>query len=271
MSAWIDDIKNILREGKVDEAFIIFKENKQDSEIEDLLIVKEANWQELKDLQLQDLISSDDARIKKNRMIKDLLSILRDCTSTPEQNNANNLDHSLAEIESVKEKDTPPLLQIDLLKSKKEKNKPENRDHSKVESQSINKKPNPRPTTHSESGKLKVNSPNMVLIEGGTFMMGSTIAEAKEFKISNAPLQQAKVKSFYLADAPVTVKEYFEFCIATEYKRPNSPSWGWKSDFPIVNVSWDDARAYCKWLSEKVANIIDCPQRLNGNLQQQEG
>ena len=102
----------------------------------------------------------------------------------------------------------------------------------------------------------------MIYIEGGIFMMGSTEEEVKKFNIDNARLQQVRVKSFYLADAPVTVKEYFEFCAATEYKQPNPPSWGWKSDCPIVNVSWDDARAYCKWLSEKSGNFYRLPTEI---------
>jgi formylglycine-generating enzyme required for sulfatase activity len=33
---------------------------------------------------------------------------------------------------------------------------------------------------------------------------------------------------------------------------PYAPSWGWKDKNPIVNVSWDDAEAFCEWLGGRL-------------------
>jgi formylglycine-generating enzyme required for sulfatase activity len=45
----------------------------------------------------------------------------------------------------------------------------------------------------------------------------------------------------------VTVAQYRGFCQATGRSMPDAPPWGWHDDHPIVNVSWDDAKAYAKW------------------------
>ena len=33
---------------------------------------------------------------------------------------------------------------------------------------------------------------------------------------------------------------------------PEEPSWGWNDKNSILNVSWNDAIKYCKWLSKKI-------------------
>ena len=46
------------------------------------------------------------------------------------------------------------------------------------------------------------------------------------------------------------VKDYQAFCDATE-KSWENPGFTQTGDHPAVNVSWDDAKAFCEWLSEK--------------------
>lgn len=101
----------------------------------------------------------------------------------------------------------------------------------------------------------------MVLIPEGEFIMGSTDnqivnAYQQALKVVNMPRSsftcegpQHKVylDSYYIYQEPVTVEQYEKFCAATGHKMPESPEWGWKKNHPIVNVSWDDAQAYCKW------------------------
>ena len=112
----------------------------------------------------------------------------------------------------------------------------------------------------------------MVLIKGGTFMMGSTKGAANE-----KPVHKVTVSDFYLSSKEVTVAEFSAFIEATGYKTDAeqvgySYRWGendkkqganWRCDgqgnilplseynHPVVHVSWNDAVAYCNWLSKK--------------------
>ena len=53
--------------------------------------------------------------------------------------------------------------------------------------------------------------------------------------------------SYSISKTPVTVAQYRLFCAITWRNMPPTPPWGWKDDHPIVNVSWEDAKAYCAW------------------------
>jgi formylglycine-generating enzyme required for sulfatase activity len=62
---------------------------------------------------------------------------------------------------------------------------------------------------------------------------------------------------------PVTNEEYAAFVAATGHSAPGN----WKSsqptaeklDHPVVSVSWDDAVAYCRWLSEATGRSFRLP------------
>ena len=117
--------------------------------------------------------------------------------------------------------------------------------------------------------------PEMVLVEGGSFMMGRDDAKDKvkgaEFK-NELPRHEVKLSSFYIGKYEVSVKEYKEFVAAKGKQMPAPPDsawfaehpdtkmfyplskaqwWGWKDYFPMHNVNWFEAVEYCNWLSEK--------------------
>jgi formylglycine-generating enzyme required for sulfatase activity len=107
-------------------------------------------------------------------------------------------------------------------------------------------------------------SRDMVLIEGGTFMMGSDTGD--KYQIGRHPVT---VKAFYIDRNEVTNAEYAEFVKATGHPAPtidesdpdtqgsywkpwngNDPPAG-RERWPVCNVSAKDAEDYAEWLSNR--------------------
>jgi formylglycine-generating enzyme required for sulfatase activity len=104
-------------------------------------------------------------------------------------------------------------------------------------------------STYSQKLKLPDDGsiPEMIFVEGGSFLMGSADGEPEE-----RPVHKVTISGFYIGKYEITVGEYMEFCKATGHALPETPKWGWEDKRrPVVNVSWNDANAYCNWLSEK--------------------
>ena len=53
---------------------------------------------------------------------------------------------------------------------------------------------------------------------------------------------------YWMAKFILTNEQYAEF-LGDKKKHPVE-DWQKKKDHPVVNVSWDDAMAYCKWFNE---------------------
>lgn len=94
--------------------------------------------------------------------------------------------------------------------------------------------------------------PAMVFVQGGSFTMGGTEADEK-------PAHTVIVSSFSIGKFEVTVAEYKAFCSAGGKSMPSAPSWGWNDKHPMVNISFDDAIAYCNWLSESTSKNYRLP------------
>ncbi|WP_295448099.1 SUMF1/EgtB/PvdO family nonheme iron enzyme [uncultured Thiodictyon sp.] len=88
--------------------------------------------------------------------------------------------------------------------------------------------------------------PAMVWLPGGTFMMGQDDSPYYWEK----PAHPVRVDACSIGQYPVTFAEYDRFCAATGRERPSDEGWG-RGERPAINVSWDDAQAYCAWLSEQ--------------------
>jgi Sulfatase-modifying factor enzyme 1/FG-GAP repeat len=57
---------------------------------------------------------------------------------------------------------------------------------------------------------------------------------------------------------PITFEEYDRFASATGRPSPNDQGWG-RGRQPAINVSWDDAVEYARWLSEQAGNRYRLP------------
>lgn len=92
----------------------------------------------------------------------------------------------------------------------------------------------------------------MVYIPAGEFLMGE-----------GADTHSVHVAAFYIAKYPLTNGLYQAFVEASGYHPP--PHWpnGQFSevmqDHPVVNISWHDALAYCRWLSQASGQLYRLP------------
>jgi len=132
-----------------------------------------------------------------------------------------------------------------------------------------------------QQGLTPVVEDSMVLIPGGSFQMGSN--DDKNLKRTGRPVN---VSSFYLSKYEVTVAEFEQFIDATSYQTDADKDGGsyyheghvkrrsginWKYDaagqlrrsseysHPVIHISWNDATAYCQWLSQKTGLTYRLP------------
>ena len=96
------------------------------------------------------------------------------------------------------------------------------------------------------------NCPEMVTVPAGTFVMGSPASEPSR-EADEGPQQQVVFgHMFAVGRAAVTFDEW-NACVAEDgcnAYRPGDYGWG-RGKRPVINISWNDAQAYVKWLSAK--------------------
>jgi formylglycine-generating enzyme required for sulfatase activity len=124
-------------------------------------------------------------------------------------------------------------------------------------------------------------TPNLARIPAGDFLMGSADAEEDE-----RPVHHVFVSEFYVSRFPVTQDEYLRFVRATGHPVPAirslpliaeggrdtlfrelAAAYAWSNDrppagyamHPVVLITFDDALAYCRWLSEEIGRSVRLP------------
>jgi formylglycine-generating enzyme required for sulfatase activity len=105
--------------------------------------------------------------------------------------------------------------------------------------------------------------PEMVLIPVGGFLMGSDPAKDKDAQDDEQPQHFLALPAYYLARTPVTNAQYLAFVQDAGQGAPG----GWqgdkppkgKEDHPVVDVTWRDALAYCRWLAQATGRPYALP------------
>ena len=65
-------------------------------------------------------------------------------------------------------------------------------------------------------------------------------------------------RPFAIGRYAVTFDEYDRFCAATRRKKPSDNGWG-RGRRPVIHVSWEDALAYCVWISQQSGRTYRLP------------
>ncbi len=128
-------------------------------------------------------------------------------------------------------------------------------------------------------GTNTFKAPAMVYVEGGTFTMGCKAGRDEDCYDSEKPAHSVTLSGYHIGKYEVTVKEYLAFA---EETNSNYPIWLEKGNkfnvetgtddeykksgysrnagnLPITGVSWYNAVAYCRWISQKTGNTYRLP------------
>jgi formylglycine-generating enzyme required for sulfatase activity len=93
--------------------------------------------------------------------------------------------------------------------------------------------------------------PRIVEVPAGEFLMGAS-ANDKFTNDTERPPHLVRIARFGIGMFPVTTGEFRAF-------RPDHSIDEEEDPLPVVNVSWHDARAYCKWLSDATGRPFRLP------------
>jgi formylglycine-generating enzyme required for sulfatase activity len=97
-------------------------------------------------------------------------------------------------------------------------------------------------------------------IPPGNFMMGCSPGDTECLEGEKPSHQVTISQGFWIGQTKVTVGAYKRFVAATGRKLPPEPNlrgrqlnpdWG-NEAMPIVEVTWDDAQAYCSWVGGRL-------------------
>jgi len=84
-------------------------------------------------------------------------------------------------------------------------------------------------------------------------------------EVNESPQHQVELPEYWIGVHPITNEQYAEFISQTGYPAPKKVGWFGKKpsreklDHPVVGVSWFDAVAYCRWLSEQTGHDYQLP------------
>lgn len=99
----------------------------------------------------------------------------------------------------------------------------------------------------------------LALVPAGLFTMGDD---------ELAPLREVYVDAFYMDTFEVSVAQYAKFLDATG--RANAPE-DWSDldrrlhgDKPVVNIDWQDANAYCRWVGRRLPTSAEWEKAARG-------
>jgi formylglycine-generating enzyme required for sulfatase activity/class 3 adenylate cyclase len=105
------------------------------------------------------------------------------------------------------------------------------------------------PATPAPQPAVAVREPEMKMLRGGSFTMGSND------DVTEKPTHQVTIKPFAIALYPISIREWNE-CAAA--KACAFAATG-KDDAPVTNVSWSDAKQFVAWLAAATRKAFRLP------------
>ena len=101
-----------------------------------------------------------------------------------------------------------------------------------------------------------------VEVAAGPFLMGSDKEKDQNAREEEIPQHPVDLPTFYMARYPVTVAQFRAFAEDSGYRPKNPDSLRGIDNRPVVRVTWHDAMAYCRWLTDRLREWAGTPEPL---------
>ena len=129
--------------------------------------------------------------------------------------------------------------------------------HARLEKQQTTKHP------HNTTVTWEKDDATMVRIPAGEFRMGTPA-----LKDTRAPMYPIYVDAFYMDTHEVTLAQYEEFLKRTGHRPLPEETYADAPapNYPVVNVTWDDAVAYAKWAGKRLPTEAEWEKAARGGF-----
>jgi len=100
----------------------------------------------------------------------------------------------------------------------------------------------------------------LILVKGGVFR--------KNFYDENNDIidtKEVNIKTFYISQFEITAGDYKKYCNDKDILMPLN-DWEntreWNDNYPIMNISWEEAVDFCNWLGKKIGKKVRLPSEV---------
>lgn len=96
-----------------------------------------------------------------------------------------------------------------------------------------------------------------VEVDGGEFQMGDNFGEGDKDEL---PVHTVELSRYRISRDEITFEQYGKYLLAKPGGGSLPPDEGWgRGRRPVINVTWGEADAFCKWLSTQTGKMIRLP------------
>ena len=103
-------------------------------------------------------------------------------------------------------------------------------------------------------------------IPAGESWMGCVPADDRCDEVEKPRVRQTFSRPFEMLDREVSVEDFRVFASAASRQMPRQPEWYADGTHPVVNVTWNEAAAYCEWVKGRLPTEAEWEHAARGGL-----